>query len=171
MWEKWVQILYRSISNSEIYSNCTRPPNSMGQIQTAYLLCTRITLETIALLAPTLLYATALRIALVDRNVEFPSPVLRHNYRSTNRETESMNYPRVSVALQGNVKPAVNCQPGIAGWTRRSLVNCIQYRIINVNNYKGMVYNEQMVWVEVTTTTSIQQRKQIGKYAREQTNK
>ena len=49
MWEKYVQILYRSINNSKICPKCTKPPNSMGRIRTADLLCTHITLETAAL--------------------------------------------------------------------------------------------------------------------------
>ena len=49
MWEKCVQILYSSINKSKIHQKCTKPPNSMGRIRTAYLLCTRITLETTAL--------------------------------------------------------------------------------------------------------------------------
>ena len=49
MWEKYVQIMYRSINNAKIDLKCTTPPNSMGRIRTAYLLYTRITLETTAL--------------------------------------------------------------------------------------------------------------------------
>ena len=40
------EMLYRSINNSKIFSTCTKLPNFMGRIQTAYVLCTRITLET-----------------------------------------------------------------------------------------------------------------------------
>ena len=46
---KCVQILYRSINNSKIHPKLTKPTDRMGQIQTAYILCTRITLETTAL--------------------------------------------------------------------------------------------------------------------------
>ena len=49
MLEKCVQIMYSSINNSKIHPKCTKPPNSMGRIRTASLLCTRITLETTAL--------------------------------------------------------------------------------------------------------------------------
>ena len=41
--------MYSSINNSKIYPKLTKPIDRMGQIQTAYLLCTRITLETTAL--------------------------------------------------------------------------------------------------------------------------
>ena len=41
---------YRATShNSKIYPKCAKPIDQMGQIWTAYLLCTRITLETTAL--------------------------------------------------------------------------------------------------------------------------
>ena len=46
---KCVQIMYRSINNLKIHPKLTKPTDRMGQIQTAYLLCTRITLETTAL--------------------------------------------------------------------------------------------------------------------------
>ena len=46
---KYVQIMYSSINNSKIYLKLAKPIDSMGQIWTAYLLCTRITLETTAL--------------------------------------------------------------------------------------------------------------------------
>ena len=36
-------------NNSKIYPKLTKPLDSMGRIRTAYLLCTRITLETTAL--------------------------------------------------------------------------------------------------------------------------
>ena len=49
MWEKCVQITYRSINNSKIYAKWAQATDSMGRIQAAYLLCTRITLETTAL--------------------------------------------------------------------------------------------------------------------------
>ena len=49
MWEKCVQILYSSINNSKICPKLTKPLDSMGRIRTAYLLCTRITLEITAL--------------------------------------------------------------------------------------------------------------------------
>ena len=46
---KCVQILYNLINNSKIYPKCAQAMDSMGRIRTAYLLCTRITLETTAL--------------------------------------------------------------------------------------------------------------------------
>ena len=46
MAETYVQMLCRSLTISKISPKCTKPPNSMGRIQTAYLLCIRITLET-----------------------------------------------------------------------------------------------------------------------------
>ena len=49
MWEKYLHILYHSINKSKIYPKCTKPPNSIGRIRTAYLLCIRNTLETAAL--------------------------------------------------------------------------------------------------------------------------
>ena len=49
MWEKCVQSLYSSINNSKIYPKLIKPIDRMGRIRTAYLLCTRITLETTAL--------------------------------------------------------------------------------------------------------------------------
>ena len=49
MWEKCVQIKYSSINNSKIYPKLTKPIDRTGRIWTAYLLCTRITLETTAL--------------------------------------------------------------------------------------------------------------------------
>ena len=55
MWETCVQILYRSINNSKIDLKYTKPIDWMGRIRTAYLLCTRITLET-----------TALRVMCID---------------------------------------------------------------------------------------------------------
>ena len=49
MWEKCVQILYSSINNSKICPKWAQTMDSIGRIRTAYLLCTRITLETTAL--------------------------------------------------------------------------------------------------------------------------
>ncbi len=46
---KKVQIMYRSINNSKICPKLTKPIDRMDRIWTAYLLCTRITLETTAL--------------------------------------------------------------------------------------------------------------------------
>ena len=46
---KYLQILYRSMNNFKIHPTLIKPIDRMGQIQTAYLLCTRITLETTAL--------------------------------------------------------------------------------------------------------------------------
>ena len=46
---KKVQILYSSINNSKIHPKLAKPTDRMGRIRTAYLLCTRITLETTAL--------------------------------------------------------------------------------------------------------------------------
>ena len=46
---KYVQILHSSKNKSKIYQKLTKPIDWMGRIQTAYLLCTRITLETTAL--------------------------------------------------------------------------------------------------------------------------
>ena len=46
---KCVQILYCSTNNSKIHLKWAQATDSMGRIQTAYLLCTRITLETTAL--------------------------------------------------------------------------------------------------------------------------
>ena len=36
MWEKYVQIMYRSINNSKIYPKCTKTTDWMGRIRTAY---------------------------------------------------------------------------------------------------------------------------------------
>ena len=47
--KKYVQIMYRSINKSKICPKWAQAIDSMGWIQTAYLLCTRITLETTAL--------------------------------------------------------------------------------------------------------------------------
>ncbi len=44
--QKCVQILCSSINNPKIHLKCIKPIDRMGQIWTAYLLCTRITLET-----------------------------------------------------------------------------------------------------------------------------
>ena len=49
MYETCVQILYGSINNSKICAKCVQAMDSMGRIWTAYLLCTRITLETTAI--------------------------------------------------------------------------------------------------------------------------
>ena len=67
MYEKWVQIPYSSINNSKINSKYVKPIDSMGQIWTAYFLCTRITLET-----------TALRIKFKNKkkNVHGPNPLI-----------------------------------------------------------------------------------------------
>ena len=43
------KILYRSTNNSKICPKLPKPTDRMGRIWTAYLLCTRITLETTAL--------------------------------------------------------------------------------------------------------------------------
>ena len=48
---KWVQILYSSTNISKTPLKYTKATNWMGWIRTAYLLCTRITLETTALRA------------------------------------------------------------------------------------------------------------------------
>ena len=53
--DKCVQILYSSIPNSKIHPKCTKPIDWMGWIQTACLLCIRITLE-----------ITALRVMCID---------------------------------------------------------------------------------------------------------
>ena len=47
--EPCVQIMYSSINKSKICPKWAQATDSMGQIRTAYLLCTRITLETTAL--------------------------------------------------------------------------------------------------------------------------
>ena len=46
---KCVQIMYSSINNSKICAKCVQAMDCMGRIWTAYLICTRITLETTAL--------------------------------------------------------------------------------------------------------------------------
>ncbi len=47
--EKCVQIWYSLINISKIYVKYTKPTDRIGQIQTAYLRCTRITLKATAL--------------------------------------------------------------------------------------------------------------------------
>ena len=49
MYDKCVQIVYIIINNSKIHPKLIKPIDWMGRIQTAYLLGTRITLETTAL--------------------------------------------------------------------------------------------------------------------------
>ena len=49
VWEKYVQIMYRSMNNSKIHPKLAKPIDRMGRIRTVYLICTRITREATAL--------------------------------------------------------------------------------------------------------------------------